>query len=87
MRWRGAMSEVAEDSDDGDVAYISSDESTHGIDLAERLRVKPSRDIWESGDYILSTYYHIETSIHYYESYSCDFVCVNPILFLIRGKL
>ncbi|CAK1583593.1 unnamed protein product [Parnassius mnemosyne] len=44
------MSEVTEDSEDGDAAYISSDESTHGVDLAERLRVKPSRDIWELED-------------------------------------
>ncbi|CAK1583592.1 unnamed protein product, partial [Parnassius mnemosyne] len=50
VRWRGGMSEVTEDSEDGDAAYISSDESTHGVDLAERLRVKPSRDIWELED-------------------------------------
>lgn len=32
-----------------EAGYISSDESAHGADLAERLRVKPSRDIWELG--------------------------------------
>ncbi|XP_068619064.1 transient receptor potential channel pyrexia isoform X2 [Battus philenor] len=50
VRWRGEMSEVVEDSDDGDAAYISSDESAHGVDLDERVRVKPSRDIWELED-------------------------------------
>ncbi|XP_013135767.1 PREDICTED: transient receptor potential channel pyrexia isoform X2 [Papilio polytes] len=50
VRWRGGMSEVAEDSDDGDPAYISSDESAHGVDPAETFRVKPSRDIWELED-------------------------------------
>ncbi|XP_028160039.1 transient receptor potential channel pyrexia isoform X3 [Ostrinia furnacalis] len=42
------MSQVAEDSDDDvEAGYISSDESAHALDLAERLRIKPSRDIWE----------------------------------------
>ncbi|PZC75020.1 hypothetical protein B5X24_HaOG206845 [Helicoverpa armigera] len=42
------MSQVPEDTDDDvEAAYISSDESAHGVDLAERLRVKPSPDIWE----------------------------------------
>ncbi|RVE47475.1 hypothetical protein evm_007886 [Chilo suppressalis] len=42
------MSQLPEDSDDDvEAAYISSDESAHAVDLAERLRVKPSRDIWE----------------------------------------
>lgn len=45
------MSQVAEDSDDDvEAGYISSDESAHPIDLAERLRFKPSRDIWELGE-------------------------------------
>lgn len=44
------MSEVAEAvEEDLEAGYISSDESAHGVDLAERLRVKPSRDIWELG--------------------------------------
>lgn len=39
---------MLEDTDDDQEAgYISSDESGHGGDLAERLRVKPSPDIWE----------------------------------------
>ncbi|XP_047033633.1 transient receptor potential channel pyrexia isoform X2 [Helicoverpa zea] len=47
-RWCGGMSQVPEDTDDDvEAAYISSDESAHGVDLAERLRVKPSPDIWE----------------------------------------
>ncbi|XP_045538000.1 transient receptor potential channel pyrexia isoform X1 [Papilio machaon] len=50
VRWRGGMSEVAEDSDDGDQAYISSDESAHGVEPVETFRVKPSRDIWELED-------------------------------------
>lgn len=50
------MSEVAEDSDDGDPAYISSDESAHGVDPAETFRVKPSRDIWELGKICLKAY-------------------------------
>ncbi|CAG9789260.1 unnamed protein product [Diatraea saccharalis] len=42
------MGQLPEDSDDDvEAAYISSDESAHAVDLAERLRVKPSRDIWE----------------------------------------
>ncbi|XP_047512350.1 transient receptor potential channel pyrexia-like isoform X2 [Pieris napi] len=45
-RWLDDMSEVAEDSDE-EVVYISSDESAHGGDLGDRIRVKPSRDIWE----------------------------------------
>ena len=46
------MSQVAEDTDDDlEAAYISSDESAHGVDLAERLRVKPSPDIWELGNF------------------------------------
>lgn len=49
-RWYVGMSEVPEDTeDDVEAGYISSDESAHGADLAERLRVKPSRDIWELG--------------------------------------
>lgn len=44
------MSQVPEDSDDDvEAGYISSDESAHPTDLAERLRIKPSRDIWELG--------------------------------------
>lgn len=44
------MSQVAEDSDDDvEAGYISSDESGHAVDLAERIRIKPSRDIWELG--------------------------------------
>lgn len=44
------MSEVPEAAEeDLEAGYISSDESGHGADLAERLRVKPSRDIWELG--------------------------------------
>lgn len=44
------MSELPEDTEeDVEAGYISSDESAHGADLAERLRVKPSRDIWELG--------------------------------------
>ncbi|XP_075982691.1 transient receptor potential channel pyrexia isoform X2 [Anticarsia gemmatalis] len=48
-RWYGGgMSQVPEDTDDDlEAGYISSDESAHGVDLAERLRVKPSPDIWE----------------------------------------
>ncbi|CAH0594198.1 unnamed protein product [Chrysodeixis includens] len=48
-RWcGGGMSQVPEDTDDDlEAGYISSDESAHGVDLAERLRVKPSPDIWE----------------------------------------
>ncbi|CAK1553897.1 unnamed protein product [Leptosia nina] len=45
-RWRDDISEVPEDSDE-EVVYISSDESAHGGDLGDRIRVKPSRDIWE----------------------------------------
>lgn len=45
------MSQVPEDTeDDVEAGYISSDESAHGVDLAERLRVKPSKDIWELGE-------------------------------------
>lgn len=40
-----------DDSDDNEAGYISSDESGHAADLAERLRVKPSRDIWELGNF------------------------------------
>lgn len=44
------MSQLTEDSDDDvEAGFISSDESGHAADLAERLRVKPSRDIWELG--------------------------------------
>ncbi|KAL4715914.1 hypothetical protein ACJJTC_013214 [Scirpophaga incertulas] len=47
-RWCVNMTKVPEDSDDDvEAGYISSDESAHAVDLAERLRVKPSRDIWE----------------------------------------
>ncbi|XP_037294243.1 transient receptor potential channel pyrexia isoform X2 [Manduca sexta] len=47
-RWYAGISELAEDAeDDAEAGYISSDESAHGVDLAERLRVKPSKDIWE----------------------------------------
>ncbi|NP_001296484.1 transient receptor potential channel pyrexia [Bombyx mori] len=47
-RWCGGMSQLPEDvEDDVEGGYISSDESAHGADLAERLRVKPSKDIWE----------------------------------------
>lgn len=50
-RWCGGMSQVPEDTDDDvEAGYISSDESAHGVDLAERLRVKPSPDIWELGN-------------------------------------
>lgn len=52
-RWCGGMSQLPEDvEDDVEGGYISSDESAHGADLAERLRVKPSKDIWELGRYI-----------------------------------
>lgn len=47
-RWCVDMGNLREDSD-AEVGYISSDESAHAADLAERLRVKPSRDIWELG--------------------------------------
>ncbi|KAM3962525.1 LOW QUALITY PROTEIN: transient receptor potential channel pyrexia [Aphomia sociella] len=53
-RWC-AMSQVAEDSDDDvEATYISSDESGHGADLAERLRVKLSKDIWEVDEILYS---------------------------------
>ncbi|XP_063627903.1 transient receptor potential channel pyrexia isoform X1 [Cydia splendana] len=45
-RWCVGVDQVAEDSDDLEAGYISSDESARGIDLGERIRVKPSRDIW-----------------------------------------
>lgn len=44
-RWCVGMHQ--RDSSDVEAGYISSDESAHGQDLAERLRVKPSRDIWK----------------------------------------
>ncbi|KAI5643183.1 ankyrin repeats (3 copies) domain-containing protein [Phthorimaea operculella] len=46
----------AEDSDSEEMVdgYISSDESAHAADLAERLRVKPSKDIWELEDILSS---------------------------------
>ncbi|GBP04056.1 Transient receptor potential channel pyrexia [Eumeta japonica] len=50
------MNNLAEDSSDLEAGYISSDESGHGPDLAERLRVKPSRDIWELDDIKRSLY-------------------------------
>lgn len=50
-RWCVGMSQLTEDSDDGEGGYISSDESGHAADLAEQLRLKPSRDIWELGAY------------------------------------
>ncbi|XP_053613892.1 transient receptor potential channel pyrexia isoform X2 [Plodia interpunctella] len=55
-RWCGGMGQLAEDSDDDDVeaGFISSDESGHAADLAERLRVKPSRDIWELDEILQS---------------------------------
>ncbi|XP_045502459.1 transient receptor potential channel pyrexia-like isoform X1 [Colias croceus] len=46
-RWREDIDELPEDSDEAEIVYISSDESAHGTDLDDRLRVKPSRDIWE----------------------------------------
>ncbi|XP_059053204.1 transient receptor potential channel pyrexia-like isoform X2 [Achroia grisella] len=53
-RWC-AMSQLGEDSDDDvEAGYISSDESGHAADLAERLRVKPSRDIWEVDEILYS---------------------------------
>lgn len=51
-RWCVGMDQVTEDSDDLEAGYISSDESARGIDLAERIRVKPSRDIWTIGNEI-----------------------------------
>lgn len=49
-RWCAGMSQVPEDSDDdAEAGYISSDESAHAADLGERLRVKPSKDVWELG--------------------------------------
>lgn len=49
------MSQLPEDTDDDlEAGYISSDESAHGVDLAERLRVKPSPDVWELGKLLLS---------------------------------
>ncbi|VVD01605.1 unnamed protein product, partial [Leptidea sinapis] len=53
-RWRDDISEVAEDSDEGEVVDISSDESAHAADLGDRIRVKPSRDIWELEQIITS---------------------------------
>ncbi|XP_049877815.1 transient receptor potential channel pyrexia isoform X3 [Pectinophora gossypiella] len=49
-RWCVGMGQLEEDSDDLEAGYISSDESAHAADLAERLRVKPSKDIWELED-------------------------------------
>ncbi|XP_046971112.1 transient receptor potential channel pyrexia isoform X2 [Vanessa cardui] len=48
-RWREDICEVAEDSEEGEAGYISSDESAHAADLGDRLRVK-SKDIWESDE-------------------------------------
>ncbi|CAH2094669.1 unnamed protein product [Euphydryas editha] len=45
-RWTEEIAEVAEDSEEGEAGYISSDESAHAPDLGNRLRVK-SKDIWE----------------------------------------
>lgn len=45
------MGNLREDSDP-EAGYISSDESAHAADLGERLRVKPSRDIWELGKFL-----------------------------------
>ncbi|XP_013184439.2 transient receptor potential channel pyrexia isoform X2 [Amyelois transitella] len=55
-RWCAGMSQLTEDSDDDDIeaGFISSDESGHAADLAERLRVKPSRDIWELDEILQS---------------------------------
>lgn len=50
-RWCVGIGHLEEDDfDDNEAEYISSDESGHAADLAERLRVKPSRDIWELGN-------------------------------------
>lgn len=49
-RWCVGMAHLEEDSDDNEAGYISSDESGQAADLAERIRVKPSRDIWELGN-------------------------------------
>nr|QDR50969.1 pyrexia trpa [Heliconius melpomene] len=48
-RWREEITEEAEDSDEVEAGYISSDESTHAPDLGGRLRVK-CRDIWALED-------------------------------------
>ncbi|XP_073950492.1 transient receptor potential channel pyrexia isoform X1 [Choristoneura fumiferana] len=62
-RWCVGMDQVTEDSDDLEAGYISSDESARGIDLAERIRVKPSRDIWtiEEIQYVLRQLPYAET--------------------------
>ena len=57
-RWREDITEEAEESDEVEAGYISSDESTHAPDLGGRLRVK-CRDIWALG----ISYNHI---IHFY---------------------
>ncbi|KAJ2953216.1 hypothetical protein O0L34_g793 [Tuta absoluta] len=49
-RWCVGMGGGDSDSEDMGDGYISSDESAHAADLAERLRVKPSKDIWELED-------------------------------------
>ncbi|CAG9134034.1 unnamed protein product [Plutella xylostella] len=48
-RWYVDMGQLHEDSDP-EVGYISSDESGQGGDMGERLRVKPTRDIWETDE-------------------------------------
>lgn len=54
------MSQVNEDTDeDLEAGYISSDESGHGVGLVERLRIKPSADIWELGNIYNFTFFDL----------------------------
>lgn len=53
---------MTEDTDDDvEAGYISSDESAHGADLAERLRVKPSPDIWELGNIFILYFFKFKS--------------------------
>lgn len=63
-RWYVDMGQLHEDSDP-EVGYISSDESGQGGDMGERLRVKPTRDIWETGKFEFGTKcVHESSEIH-----------------------